>query len=65
MGIAGALGAHLSSENRQPLITFDHAQDLGEQRPRNANLGQLEREAPTVAHPLGADLDQLVAQRCQ
>ena len=41
----------------------DQPQDLGEQSPRNSHFGQLERHITAVAHDLGADLEELVAQR--
>jgi len=41
----------------------NHSQSFREQSPWNRDLGKLERNVPTVPHDLGADLDQLVAQR--
>ena len=43
----------------------NQAQDLGEQGPRDGNLGHLERDVATVADHLGTDLDELVAERGQ
>ncbi len=37
----------------------------GEQASRDGDLGKLERDIATVAHDLGADLDQLLAQSQQ
>src|SRR5512133_311767 len=44
---------------------LDQPQDLGEQRPRDRHFRKLEGHVPAVAHHLGADLDELVAQRRQ
>jgi hypothetical protein len=41
----------------------DAAQDLGEQRPRHNDFGQLEDDVAPVPDDPGADLHQLVAQR--
>jgi hypothetical protein len=43
----------------------DEAQDFREQPPWIRHLGKLERDVPTVPDHLGADLDQLLAQRRQ
>ena len=40
----------------------DPTQDLGKERSRHGDLGQLEDEVAPVAHDPGADLDQLLAQ---
>ena len=42
---------------------IDAAQDVGEQRSRDRDLGKLEGDIAPVPDRLGADLDQLVAQR--
>ena len=47
-----------SSARRTEII--DQAHDFPEQFPRHGNLGQLERDVPTMAHDLGANLDQLL-----
>ena len=39
---------------------IDQAQDFSEQFPRHGNLGQLERDVPTMANDFCADLDQLL-----
>ncbi len=40
----------------------NQAQDLGEQRSWDGNLRHLESDVATVAHDIGPDLDELVAQ---
>ena len=39
----------------------DPPQDIGEQRSGHGHLGQLEHDVATMAHDLGAELDQLLA----
>ena len=43
----------------------DQAQDLSEQALRHCDLGTLERDIAPVARDLPADLDELLAQRCE
>ena len=43
----------------------DQPQDLGEQHPRNGDLGHLEGDIAAVADELRADLDQLLPQAGQ
>jgi len=44
---------------------IDAEQDVGEQRQWNRRLGKLKGDVPTVPDHLGAELDQLFAQRGQ
>ncbi len=46
-------------------LIIDQAQDFPEQLPRHRNLRQLESDIATVADDLGANLDELVAERSQ
>ncbi len=41
---------------------IDPPQDFPKQVPGHGDFGQLERDVATVAHDLGPDLDQLLAQ---
>ncbi len=42
---------------------INQAQDFPEQLPRHRHLGHLERDVATMADHVGADLDQLFAER--
>jgi hypothetical protein len=53
----------LASDPRQWTERRDGGQDFLEQTARYHDLGHLERDGPAVAHDLGADLDQPIAQR--
>ena len=57
-----ASGPHAGSGGGLGREVIDPAQDLGEQRPRHRDLGQLEHNVAAVAHDPGADLDELRAQ---
>jgi hypothetical protein len=56
----GSLGLRRSGSSSQ----FIHPpQDFPKQVPGHADFGQLERDVPAMADDLGADLDELFAQR--
>jgi len=55
--IQGVMSALASASGRRSVAEFR------KQPPRNCHLGKLERDVPTVPDPLGADLDQFLAQR--
>ncbi len=55
-------GLRRGGSSSQPV---NQAQDVGEQPSRDCDLGELERDIATVAPDLGADLDQLLAERLQ
>ncbi len=57
------LDGPLSWRQRGQPQPIDEAKDFSEQLPQHRHLGRLERDVATVAHDLGPDLDQLLAQR--
>ncbi len=54
-----SLGLRRSGSSSQ---FIDPPQDFPKQVPRHGDFGQLERDVPGMAHDLGPDLDQLLAQ---